>query len=138
MLRDDTAFRSLRSRLGLSLVALTLGFTGCDKNQEIAVHTAELQKAFPIMSNESIGPGQASSAVTPYVNAAVAAVQTNGYAAAVILLDRAVKAGDTNSRHMVTVQEAKLAIVRHLIKDAARGKSEAKAALATIEKAQVQ
>jgi hypothetical protein len=101
---------------------------------------AQLEKAFTAaVASGPIGQptfGQAPSAdANAYVRFAVAAVRSNDFAAAVVVLQGTVRLPGVTPEEFMAIDQARKALMNDLLIRATRGDAEAQAALKTIEQA---
>jgi hypothetical protein len=141
----DSAFNShlsgspVPSALWLALVAL-LVLTGCGSKSGVKATISQLEKAFP--ATAAAGPtAQATLGQRPladadaYICSALAAVRSNDFAAAVVVLHGAARLPGLAPEQFIAVDQARKALITDLLNRAARGDTNAQAGLKLIEQA---
>jgi hypothetical protein len=128
--------------LGASLL---LPFGGCSKKPDIKAQAAELAQAFaqaqaPSPAQAGSGPQNPAppSEANVYVAIALAAVQTNDDAGAIIALQMAQRKPGTTAAQLMAVQRTMEVITSGLIARAANGDARAREQLAEIERTRSQ
>jgi len=133
--RDQSLVNSAATTL---VCLLLLSFSGCGKQDRIKKGVAELENAFPPATNLAQFPGAATSdrgaAPAAYVQVAMAAVQTNDYAAGVIALQAAQRLSGLVAQQLMAIENAKQAMMTELLTRSSSGDAKAKADLVAIEK----
>ena len=134
--------------LSTVLVVLLVVLSGCRKKPDVPQSVSELEKAFPAATAALASaplqlrnpvPGQAPvSDPNADVTRALAAVRRDDYAAGIIALQEAPHKPGLSAQQLMAVERAKQAMTANLMARAAAGDSQAKAALAAIEKTRSQ
>lgn len=129
---------------GVLLTGLLIGLAGCSKKPDVKTSVSELEKAFPTgapapapAENPAAAAQAAGADTSAYVGAAVAAARADDYASSVIALEEAQKmktVKPVSAGQLMTIEQAKQAMIADLVIRADRGDAKAKAALAAIEK----
>ena len=127
----------LTSAIYLALTPLLL-LTSCDRNVSVKASISQLEKVFPATSaasqTDQPTPGQPPPAdASAYVRSALAAVRSNDYAAAVVILRGAARAPGMTPDQFLAVDQAKKALITDLERRAERGNAAAQAGLKTIQ-----
>jgi len=119
---------------------------GCRKKPDVQQSVSELEKAFPaaatlasVPTPRNPVPSQASASDSNAdISRALAAVRENDYAGGIIALQEVPRKPGVSAQQLMAVERAKQALTANLVARAAAGDSQAKAALAAIEKTRSQ
>ncbi len=103
--------------------------SACDRAPGVKTSTAQLEKAFAAPTATGSADAQG------YVQTALAAVRSNDYAVAVMMLKAAVRAPGMTPDQFITVQQTKNALLANLRDRAGKGDTRARDALKAIEQA---
>ena len=128
------------------LVVLFIALTGCRKKPDVQQSVSELEKAFPAaaLASPSTQPQNPVPGPTPVsdpnadISRALAAVRNHDYAGGIIALQEVPNKPGMSAQQLMAVERAKQALTANLVARAAAGDSQAKAALAAIEKTRSQ
>jgi len=130
------------------LVVLLIVFNGCRKKPDVRQSVSELEKAFPAaapaLASPSTQPQNPVPGPTPAsdpnadISRALAAVRNHDYAGGIIALQEVPQKPGMSAQQLMAVERAKQALTANLVARAAAGDSQAKAALAAIEKTRSQ
>jgi len=128
---------------------LPVSLSGCSKKPDVSATVSELEKAFPVAAAAvpsaapeaapAPAPVSASALSDPnvYVRAALAAARANDYGSGVLALEELQQmksAKPVSANQLMTIEQAKQAMIAELVARADRGDPKAKADLAAIEK----
>jgi len=133
--------------LSTVLVVLLVVLSGCRKEPDVQQSVSELEKAFPAASTlasvptppRNPVPSQASASdPNADIGRALVAVRENDYAGGIIALQEVPRKPGVSAQQLMAVERTKQALTANLVARAAAGDSQAKAALAAIEKTRSQ
>ncbi len=135
---------SLGSRLltMLFLLASLLVPNGCERKPGVESTLSALQKAFPARGGQGqVDPSASGQApfgdAAACVQVALAAVRSNDYATAVVMLNGAVRAPGITPDQLLVAQEARRTLVTELENKAEKGDANAQNALKAISQSRL-
>ncbi len=127
-------------------LALALVIGACNRKPDVKQTFSALEKAFPTAavngpaaepSGTSVPQPPATADANAYVSAALSAARSQDYAAGVMALEEVQRMKDAKTvtaNQLITIEQAKQAMIADLVARADRGDPKAKADLAAIEK----
>ncbi len=126
-------------------LALALVIGACNRKPDVKQTFSALEKAFPTAANGPVAEPSGTSVPQPpatadanaYVSAALSAARSQDYAAGVMALEEVQRMKDAKTftaNQLITIEQAKQAMIADLVARTDRGDPKAKADLAAIEK----